>query len=115
MEAKPENRRMRRVRGSKRVGPQVPPGYISIPEWGRQTGRGRVAAYAAAKRGEVEVEELGVMCIREDWRERNAARAAKEADERRQAAKQAEEDRRRRREEERNKERRQPPQPEGMD
>jgi hypothetical protein len=66
---------------SPKVGPSVPVGYINIEEWGLETGRGRVAAYAAAKRREVEVEYYGVMCVREDWRERNAARAAKEAEE----------------------------------
>jgi hypothetical protein len=66
-----------------KVGPPVPVGYINVEEWGEQTGREKVAAYAAVKRGEVEVEDYGVMCIREDWRERNAARAAAEAAERR--------------------------------
>jgi hypothetical protein len=67
-----------------KVGPPVPMGYLNVEEWGRLTGRGKVAAYAAVKRGEVETENYGVTCIREDWRERNAARAAKEAEERRQ-------------------------------
>jgi hypothetical protein len=37
-----------------KVGPPVPVGYINIEEWGIQTGRKKVAAYAAANRGEVE-------------------------------------------------------------
>jgi hypothetical protein len=65
------------------VGPEVPVGYINVEEWGLETGRKKVAAYAAVKRGEVETEDYGVTCIREDWRERNAARAAAEAAERR--------------------------------
>jgi hypothetical protein len=65
------------------IGPPVPVGYINVPEWGLQTGRGKVGAYEAVDRGEVEVEYYGVACIREDWRERNAARAAAEAAERR--------------------------------
>jgi hypothetical protein len=66
-----------------RIGPPVPVGYINVEEWGEQTGRKKVAAYAGVKRGEVETEDYGVTCIREDWRERNAARAAAEAAERR--------------------------------
>jgi hypothetical protein len=66
-----------------KIGPPVPVGYLNVEEWGEQTGREKVAAYAAVKRGEVEVEDYGVICIREDWRERNAARAAAEAAERR--------------------------------
>jgi hypothetical protein len=65
------------------VGPAVPVGYINVEEWGLETGRKKVAAYAAVNRGEVEVEDYGVKCIRADWRERNAARAATEAEERR--------------------------------
>ena len=66
-----------------KVGPPVPVGYLNVEEWGQLTGRGKVAAYAAVNRGEVETEDYGVTCIREDWRERNAARAAKEAEEKR--------------------------------
>jgi hypothetical protein len=66
-----------------KVGPPVPVGYLNVEEWGLETGRGKVAAYAAIKRGEVETEDYGVTCIREDWRERNAARAAAEAEDRR--------------------------------
>jgi hypothetical protein len=66
-----------------KVGPPVPVGYINAEEYGLQTGRGKVAAYAAVNRGEVDAEVHGVICIREDWRERNAARAAAEAAERR--------------------------------
>jgi hypothetical protein len=76
---KPYDRPMRYPK----IGPPVPVGYINVEEFGEQTGREKVAAYAAVKRGEVETEEYGVICIREDWRERNAARAAAEAAERR--------------------------------
>jgi hypothetical protein len=74
MKSNPQKRRRPAPDGmpmrNPKVGPAVPEGYINIEEWGIETGRKRVAAYAAVKRGEVETEDYGVMCIRADWRER---------------------------------------------
>jgi hypothetical protein len=74
---------MRGRKGKARHGARTaPPGYITIEEWGRQTRRGRTAAYAAVRRGEVPCETHGIRVIRADWREQLRRIAEAEAVER---------------------------------
>jgi hypothetical protein len=72
--------RTKRKRGQR----PAPAGYLTVEAWGKQIGRGRSAAYAAVRRGEVPSETIGGMkVIRADWREQLQRRAEADALERR--------------------------------
>jgi hypothetical protein len=74
-----------RKNGSGRRRAKAPPGYMSIPVWGKKYwDLGRTASYAAARRGEVPTVTIGQDWVPPNWEELVQARAINKMEERAQ-------------------------------
>jgi hypothetical protein len=74
-----------RTKGRGRRRAKAPPGYLSIPEFGKKYfGLERTAAYAAARRGEIPTVTIGQDWVPPNWEEILQARVLAQMEERQQ-------------------------------